>query len=42
MDYPPEKSGCCKEVACSGGSTVLSIFVLKAHNIFSMKESIFS
>ena len=37
-----QKSGCCKEVAFSGGSTVLLIFVLKAHNIFSMKEDIFS
>ena len=37
-----KKSGCCKEVAFSGDSTVLLIFVLGARNIFSMKENIFS
>ena len=39
-----KKSGRCREVAVSGGSTVLLTFELKlkAHNIFSMKENIFS
>ena len=44
MDCPPKKSGRCREVAVSGGWTVLLTFELKlkAHNIFSMKENIFS
>ena len=39
-----KKSGCCREVAVSGGWTVLLTFELelKAHNILSMKEIIFS
>ena len=39
-----KKTGCCREVTVSGGWTVLLTFELKlkAHNIFSMKENIFS
>ena len=37
-----KKSGCCREMSVSGGWTLLLIFVLKAHNIFSMQENIFS
>ena len=39
-----KKTGCCREGAVNGDSTVLLIFEikLKAHNIFCMKENIFS